>query len=300
MDNIKFNKDKNFQITVIKPNSIKQFDFNDNLYLEKIFALDIFENIYVNNQNFNEILAEQLCVNKFKIKDCSTDCIFEDNEFIIEMIYPDMPDEFKSKDNFNELASLFNMDEKQIFGNVIFMKTSVPSEGVSMDAIDCNIKDLYQILFYRVNKKIVVYDFESESFHEELINDIDYFRKTFFDNKISKHTELPFLLHNINIEYKEFEYGEKLGKLLDKPVDKAFFYSRTENDYLVNLTKEEVVKIVKLSNFLDDFKPKEEYTNNEMDEHQRIIIKNRFRILNKIYNKYFPINNNDQNQGNDC
>jgi hypothetical protein len=57
-----------------------------------------------------------------------------------------------------------------------------------------------------------------------------------------------------------------------------------------NITKEEIEKIIKLSTVLTPpFKPENKWFEDEKDEYERLIIKNKYRILDNIYQEHFKI-----------
>jgi hypothetical protein len=95
------------------------------------------------------------------------------------------------------------------------------------------------------------------------------------------------LLHNINIFYVANEYGEDIApKLIPEKVETALFFTKIDDDFRGNLTLDEVKKIIELSNKLESFEVDEEYMKEEKDELGRNIIKNKYKILEFVYNKY--------------
>ena len=63
-----------------------------------------------------------------------------------------------------------------------------------------------------------------------------------------------FLNHNLNIWYITNEYGtDEISNLVDGKVEIAVFFTMISEEYRGNITLEEINKIVKLSNVMDNF-----------------------------------------------
>ena len=108
-----------------------------------------------------------------------------------------------------------------------------------------------------------------------------YFAKTFFEDRFYK-CELSFLLHNINIWYEICDGCSKntCGKILEKPIYKCIWFSKLTDNYLTSIYLDEVKRIINLSTKIDyPFKVKDEWVKEEIDEYNRKIIKNKYKIL---------------------
>ena len=79
------------------------------------------------------------------------------------------------------------------------------------------------------------------------------------------------------------------GNVLDKneTVDKMIVFTMWTDNYRGNLTLDEFNKIKTLSKKINiDYKIPFELTEDSKDNMNRIIVKNKYRILNIIYSKY--------------
>ncbi len=103
-----------------------------------------------------------------------------------------------------------------------------------------------------------------------------------------KKIELAFLKHNINVWYTEDKYGtlDCFGNILPDiaRVDKMIVFSMWSDEYRHNLTMKEFEMIRFLSKKLESYDVPKELLTEENDELGRNIIKNKYRILHKIYN----------------
>ena len=151
--------------------------------------------------------------------------------------------------------------------------------------------DIKRILEDRVNTSVVTFD--NGDFEEvKVVGPIDQYAESFFDEedkyKIQK-MELAFLRHNINIWFTKFDYGFEnvCGNLLKHLViNKCIVFTLVNDNIRGNLSMDEFNKIKFLSEKLDDFKVPEELDNEDKDDIGRLIIKNKYRILQYMYNKY--------------
>ena len=93
-----------------------------------------------------------------------------------------------------------------------------------------------------------------------------------------------FLAKNIT------KYGTKnvCGSLVNDPIEKCFVFTMLTNTIRGWITKDEVMKIIKLSEVLTPpFAPDDKWFKEEKDEFGRKIIKNKYRILDNIYQENF-------------
>ena len=285
IDNLKFENIDNFNLLLIKPCDISNLDWNLSNYIDNILDLNIYENINSNSSNFIKLLSDNLELSKYnenKNLELTTQIIAEMVDYIYEIIYINNLSELH--DIYNGVASLLNTNETKLYGNVILIKTFMSSTSNSMLIQNCYKSDIQLILNLRVNTNIVIYDGEWEN---KIVNgDISTFASSFFDDKYYK-LEVSFLLHNINIWYEICDGCSTIlcGKLLDKPIYKCLWFTMISNEYRGNLTLDEVNKIIKISLKLDyPYHPNVEWLKEEKDEYGRKIIKNKYKILDYVYN----------------
>lgn len=286
LEEMKFENKNSFEILVIKPSKISDLDWNHPDYLNALLNQSFFESKNIKPEEYGEVLANTLQVNNYEgINNVQTNIFAEEQEYLYEISYLEVPDKNKSEDIKNEMATLININGDEIYGNVIIYKTYLPLNSKSSIFNNMEKKDLFRILDDRANPKVVFYD--NEHWQEKQVVDIQKFSDELFeeDKYKVKKIEIPFLLHNINIWYVEEKYGELevCGKLVNKIMEKCIWFSRINEEKRTNLYLNDVKKIIKLSNKLDDYIVKPEFTKDEKDELGRDIVKNRFRVLNEVY-----------------
>jgi len=282
-DEIKMDNSANFLAMVIKPNTISDFDFNSSTYLNDIFKNnhEIFE---IEPENFMESIGTKLQVNNYKIENkvntLKNNVFYQDKNYLYEIIFINL-DKENQIDNVNELASLINIEGDQIYGYAIILKTWVPIESVEMKFVDVKLEDIINVLSNRKEPLAVI--LEDGEYYEQRISDIDIFAFKFFGEDYYDKKELGILHHNLNIWYSKSDYGEKLTNLVDVKVDRCIFFSFQYQNYRCDLTMDEVKKLIKMAS-KNIFTVDEKLLEEETDNLGRIINKNKFRILNMMYN----------------
>jgi hypothetical protein len=282
-DEIKMDNSANFLAMLIKPNTISEFDFNKSTYLNDIFNnnVEIFE---IEPNNFMEIIGNKLQINKYKINNkintVKNNVFYQDKNYLYEIIFINLDKEFQN-DNVNELASLINIEGDEIYGNAIILKTWVPLESFEMKFTNIKLEDVINCLYSRKEPLIVV--LEDGEYFEQRIEDLELFALKFFGNDYVDKKEIGILNHNLNIWYSKSDYGEKLTNLVNVKVDKAIFFSYQYQNYRCDLTLDEVKKLIKIAE-KNIFKVDNNLLEEEKDNIGRIINKNKFRILNIMYN----------------
>ena len=289
-EEMKMENEGEFQIVVIKPNNIENFDYNLPNYMEEITNQDFFEEIKVRQENFQEKIAECLRIKQFNGKQVDTNTFYEEKGYIYELMFLNLTKEQKTNETENQLASLMDINGEKLYGYVMIFKTHIPVDSNKMVFCDLFVKDIAKIMNERANTKLVLY--EEEQWREEGVKGpIDDFGDKFFeeDKYHIKKTEFAFLRHNINIWYTKSEYGEDkvCGKLLNERIDKCMWFSMATDTVRSHLTLDEVRKIIKLSEVLEDYNTKNEMIKEERDSYNRNILKTKHRILEIIYNKHF-------------
>ncbi len=191
----------------------------------------------------------------------------------------------------NEFAMLLNITEDKIYNNAILTRSYVSSTDDTMHLDDISPNKLEKSFFRRANTTVVIYDSDNEEYKEDIVfGPLDAYADGFFGEKRFniKKIELPFLKHNLNIWYTEDKYGslDVFGNLIPDTtrVDKMIVFSMWSEDFRDSFHMEEFNKIKYLSKKLTDYTTPSEYTKDEKDSLGRDIIKNKYKVLNKIYN----------------
>ncbi len=290
LEKVKMETNEDFDILVIKPGSIKNVSWMDPNYSYKLMELNLFESVKTNEDNFLEVIAKNLDVNKYQVKDLhvKTEFIGEEPYYLYEMIYIDLEKEekYKTEENLNELASLINTNGDQIYSNVIIFRNYLPSLTDSMKLCTVTKNDLAGMLHRRVHTQIVTCD-DNKWVQDEYVGDLSNFAEIFFDGEKYEKLEIAFLMHNINIWYTTSIDGntELCGGLVKKPVDRCIWFSMKSDEFRGNLTMDEVNKIIYLSKILTNYQTPSKYTEEKIDGLGRKIIWNRFKVLDSLYNE---------------
>jgi len=284
----------NFDILLIKSSNIDSLDWKDPNYIQHICDLDIYQVITTNSENYLNDIAKYLDINNrnkvFNVH-VETQIVAEFKDYVYELLYiltyDNKSNYIHDNDNINSVSTLLNLKEKHIYYNSILIKTYLPTtNNKSMVMTNIGINDVGHILESRLKTKIVTFD--GDSWTEQIIQgDLEIFAKEFFDERHTK-LEIGFLKHNINIWYETFE-GKNIhtcGTIIKKPVYKCFWFTMASEQFRGSLTLDEVQKIIKVSNHLEfPYKSKDEWINEENDDYNRVIIKNKYRVLESAYNE---------------
>jgi hypothetical protein len=288
LEKVRMENKEDFQVLIIKPGSIQSVSWMDPNYAYKLIELDLFKSVTTNEDNFLEVIATNLDVNKYKVKDMyvKNEIIGEEPYYVYEMIYIDLEKEtqYHTDENLNELASLLNINGEKIYSNVIIFKNYLPSLTDSMKLETITKENLAHMIHKRVHTTIVTCD-DGKWQECDCIGDLNNFAKHFFEGETYQKLEIPFLMHNINIWYTTAIDGSKTlcGTLVDKYVDKCIWFTMKSDDYRGNLTLDEVNKIIYLSKILSNFMTPSEYTEEKVDNLGRKIIYNKYKVLDLIY-----------------
>jgi hypothetical protein len=287
---VKMTNKEPFTLLVIKPNQIKDRDWSDINYLHDLVNDKFCNYLSVHPDDYIEFMGKHLELDKYFQPYIKIEVIFEEKDYITEIMYVEVKKEDEDKYELNEFANLLNIGEDKIFGSVIVNRTFVSSSNNDMYLDNITPEKLHNSLHKRANTTVILYDSDTESFKEEdVFGPIDVFSEKFFgDKKYNiKKIDLKFLQHNLVIWYTEDEYGTSdiIGNLIPKNinVDKMIVFSMWTEDYRDSLYLDEFNKIIKLSNKLKDFITPAEYNKEEKDNLGRNIVKNKYKILEIIY-----------------
>jgi hypothetical protein len=293
MDNftkIKIENTSDFEVLIIKKGSIQNLEWCDPNYIAKIFKLNLCETFKMSQDNFLLNVGKILETDKYY--DTNTvvqnEIIGEEPYYIYELLYVDLIKYPQYHNEINELATLINTNTEKIYTNAIILKTYLPplSDSMLFESVSCN--DLQQILYHRAYTKVVLY--HNYNYVEQNILNLDQFAESFFENEYPKKKEVAFLSHNINIWYLPSIEPDKetgiCGNLVDEPVERCIWFTMNTPTIRGNLTYDEVKKIIFLSTKLTDYNPHIDWSDQKLDKLGRLIIKNKYRILDEKYNLY--------------
>jgi hypothetical protein len=290
---VRMTNKEHFTLLVIEPNVIKDKDWSHPDYLSNLVNDNFCQYIKVHPDDYIQFIGKYLEVEKYKEPYIKVEVIFEEKNYITEMMYIEVKKEDEEKYELNEFANLLNINHEcqdKIFGNVIINRTYLSTSNNDMHLDDISPEKLQFSLYKRANTTVILYDSDSELFkEEEIFGPIDIYAEKFFEEKKYniKKQEISFLKHVINIWYTEDEYGisNTIGKLIPSNVkiDKMIIFSMWNEDYRDSLYLSEFNKMILLSKKLDNFLVPEEYLKEEKDSLGRDIVKNKYKILDLIY-----------------
>ncbi len=296
---IHFENSEPFSALVITPNKIENRNWAEDNYLKDLTNDSFCKYVKVNpnTEDYLKFLEESLDLKGFREYNHTShepyikmQVIYEEQDYVYEIMYFDM-DQGPGR-LLNEFATLLNINNDKIIGNAIITRSFVSSVSDKMYLDNITPEIIQQMLFKRANNTVIIYDSDDEVYKETLVmgSMVDYADIYFSEKKYQiKKLELPFLKHNINIWYTEDKYGnlDVCGNLLPDTcrVDKMIVFSYWADDFRDSFSLEEFKKIVYLSKKLTDYVTPFEYTLEEKDELGRNIIKNKYRVLNQIYEK---------------
>lgn len=287
---IKFFNDKDFYITLIDENDfdLNELDWNDPNYVQKLVSYPFIKTVLVNSNNFFNYIGDFFKANEDNI--IVTDTISEEPFHTYQIMYID---KINNNNKVNQYATLMNINGDVIQGKAIIIKNYVAtlSNDIRFDNMDSSA--LYKMVRSRGYNTIGIWDNDSEKWKEdEVYGPIENYAKIFFDDEPYKSHEIGFLKHNLNILYLNSEYGKYnvCGTLLNGKIEKVLIFTKLTNSFRGNITKDEIEKIIKLSTVLTQpFKPDNEWLKDKRDEYDRLIINNKYKILDNIYQEKFKI-----------
>tara|TARA_B100000161_G_scaffold200186_1_gene146020 strand:- start:1091 stop:2026 length:936 start_codon:yes stop_codon:yes gene_type:complete len=296
ISDVKFENKEDFEIMVISPNNIEEYDYNHPGYITKLINQDFNKIVKCSTDNFFEKIAEGLNINDFDANDRNVvwHVIYDKPEYFYEILFLDVLDKNKHTKTYqNQFASMINTYGEPVYGNMIILKTYIPNDkDKSMILGNMDKSDLFEIMDSRVNTKVVI--FEDGEYRQDVVRgDMDVYCKNLFEESFFQKKELSFLMHNINIYYLKDEYGSVISKnLIPDKIEKAVIFTMTNNQIRGNITLDEVKKIVELSKDEQYFKPKKEWIEDEKDSYDRDVIKNKYKILEYAWKDYQKNNSN--------
>ena len=272
----------NFKVLIIDFGEIKHLPWNSEDYLSKLLNLDLFQIVETNSENLSKLIIDELYIEKYNNKSGITDFIYENKEYIYEMIYLDID----KGEEINDAATLINTNGKTIYSKAIVFKSYLQKDNDSLLIDNITKEDIINLMDSRINTNIILY--EDKDFREmKVCGDLNKFAEEFFDGEGFIKTEFDFLGYNMNIWYTT-DSGSKdiFGKLISNPVYSCIIFVKLEENIRGSISLEEVEKIINLSHKLSSFQIPEEYLEEKKDIYNRKIVNNKYRILSKLYSKY--------------
>ncbi len=280
-----------FTLLVIEPNEIKDRDWSHPDYLSNLVNDKFCKYIQVHPNDYIQFIGTQLKVDTYKEPYIKVELIFEEKDYVTEMMYVELKKDEEEKFQLNEFANLLNINQDKIFGTVIINRTFISSENNDMHLDDITPEKLQYSLYKRANTTVILYDSDNENFKEEdVFGPMDNYADNYFGEKKYniKKLEVLFLKHVLNIWYTEDNYGINniVGNLIPSniKIDKMIIFSMWTEDYRDSIYLNEFNKIISLSKKLKDYIVPEELNKDETDSLGRNIIKNKYKILNLVYN----------------
>lgn len=288
---VKMSNNSEFTLLVIEPNQIKDRDWSNPNYLSDLVNDKFCQYLKVHPDDYIQFIGKHLKVDTYKEPYIKVELIFEEKDYITEMMYVEVKKNEEENYQLNEFANLLNINQDKIFGTVIINRTYLSSENNNMHIDDITPDKLQYSLYKRANTTVILYDSDNESFkEEEVFGPMDIYAENFFGEKKYniKKIEILFLKHVLNIWYTEDNYGINniVGNLIPSniKVDKMIIFSMWTEDYRDLFYLNEFNKIVNLSTKLKDYITPAEHVKEETDSLGRNIIKNKYKILNLVYN----------------
>lgn len=283
-----------FYILLIEPGKTSHLDWNNPDYVQALVSSPNIKTFQVSPDNFFTKIYELLNVKDSSLKHLNTLMIGEELNYNYEMIYIDTLNK-TSELEINEMATMFNLTDEVIKGNAILIKNYMDVFSHTMHMTDMTTSQLHKMIRRRGYTDIVIWEDDNWR-QEEIFGETVKFADQFFEGERYNKIEIAFLKHNINIWYEKSQYGEKdvCGKLCKDPIMKCFIFTMITDEIRGSITLDEVKKIIKLSTVLVStnelvYKVDEKWNEEEKDEHGRVIIKNKYRILENEYQKYFNL-----------
>lgn len=280
-DELKMDNTEEFDIMVIPPSKISQYDFNHPNYLDLVLK-DI-KIIKIKPENFALALAQNTELNKYKTNNMGNDVFGFSKNYCYNIIFLELHQDDQKDEIKNEVGELLHNADGKIYGNCLIFKTFVPEDSFEMRFESIEKKDIVDLLNSRRSPNMVIYD--DGDYFEHKVTDIEsYSKKLFYDDYIFKK-EINFYHHILNVWYTTADYGEKIfPNLIDKKIDRMICFTKT-NIYKDDFSLDELNKIIKLSN-KGIMSIDMELFKQEKDELDRKIIKSKFRILTMMFKKY--------------
>lgn len=287
-ENINYQGIKSFDFIIIKGNNLEGMNMENPGFLTQIINGGYIDIVNTSTENFMQAIHDGLRMKDFEEQDMAiiNHLIYEEYEYMYEIMFLQvLSDKINLLENNNDLGNIINIYDENVYGNMIITKTYVDPESNKMNFTNITKSDLYNMLNSRVKQKCIVY--EDGEFREDIITgDLFNDNKRIFGDEHISHIEIPFFNHNLNIAYIKDEYGEKVfPNLIKSNIEIAVIYTKINDRYRGDLTMAEFNKIKAIMDRTDNYTTKKEWMEEEKDEYDRVIHKNKYRILHKAYSE---------------
>lgn len=281
--------DSTFEVVIIKPNVVEHIDYNRSDYISQILKVDCYDKAITKTADIGLVFAQYLNSENYIGCNAQTNIFYETPEYLYEICYLDIPEDKKCTETYNHIASILDINNQQIFGNVVLIKTFLPINTLDMSLVDFTKDDIKKVLESRINHYGVFIDtdqnIKSISFRDlepklrELLDE---------DPKDLSKIELPFLKHNFTMYYCKDSLDEENKLVEDISQNKIrgdiFIVSMLTDTIFTDITVDEVKKMLTISKFGEDaWKASNDDDKEERDENGRVIIKSKYRILHKRF-----------------
>lgn len=281
----------NFEVLIIKPNIVEHLDYNRVDYISEILSVDCYKNTTTTAASIGLLFAEYLNSENYIGCNAQTNICFETSEHLYEICYLDIPEDKKSNQTYNQIASILDITNQQIFGTAILLKTYLPIDNLNMSLVNSSKDDIKKILESRVNHLGVFIDTDG-NLKSINFRDIDPKLRELLDEdpKDLGKIEIPFLKHNF-IMYHVKDSLDEENKLVANIAQKkisgdVFIISMLTESIFTDITIDEVKKMLAISRLGEEaWKSRPEDDSEERDESGRIIIKSKHRILHNKFNQ---------------
>ena len=291
-------KANNFQLDEIKKQSSSNnhetlFEKKSNyinLTKMKNNLSDIIETISVSEDNLMEIMVTKTNTDNLHYGDL-VDC-YEYNGFILQ-IYHQLPnqDDNINKIKKNILGSILTFKKELLYGNVILLKTELPTKNTECKNTSVTFVELMSLLmsnYYHTGVYIHDNNKIEQIYFDNLFNFVDPDRN-FNKNKDIKHImqnkDYEFLEHSLIKFNLKFIYNPKSQSSINGPItrlikdiargDGLIISPYSENSFF-DISEQDIINILKVSDMVN---LKEDDEKEEKDSLGRRIIKNKYRIL---------------------
>lgn len=277
-------QEESFLGLLIKPHDISKYDFRSPDYKGILMNLDIYESVKLSPENLGNELYEKLEMFDYSQVTVNSLGIWETEKYLYEMVHLDLPLNYHPVEIYNGMGNLLKTEHTHIFGNLILVKSEINIYDENIKMIDCTKEDLEMLLTSRVRHYGVRMDLDNEIEEFEFWYDPDKVLKEFFPDGKS-FVEDIFLKHNLQIYYTKGN-NPILEKIIGCKIEQFLILTKITDHFYGDIRLNEVNKILKL---LKTECPKEvpsEWLEEKKDKHNRNIIINKYRILEKAIKNY--------------
>ena len=287
--------ENNFELLIIKPNMIDHLDYNKVDYISELTKMNCYETVESNEEDIGIVFAKYLNQDNYIACNAQTNICYETKDYLYEICYLDIPKEKKNNDTINQLATLLDITNEQIFGTAILMRTHLPLENLEMNMISSSKEDIKTILESRVNHKGVFIDTD-QTLKTITFRDINPKIRELFDEDIKdlSKIEIPFLKHNFIMYYNKDSLDEE-NKIVEDIAQKkiygeVFIVSMVTDTLYTDILVDEVKKMLAISKFGENaWKASPDDDKEDRDDNGRILIKSKYRILHKKHNQLLQL-----------